>query len=210
MKNLFVLLISITMLSNIAQAQLSPYHPHYQLYKDGVELYEKGVFGPALKKMDAFLLAERDARTNQGNDLRINAMYIQAISTYHLGRSNAIKLMEKFIKSYDDNTKAMLVRYYLGKHYFDREEYAASIGPLLECYTGASLDKERSDEVVFMLGYAYFQQDQDDRAVRFFELAAGNDNKYQEDAQYYHGILLYEAGRYDEANQALKSSGKIA
>ena len=106
MKNLFVLLISFFVLSNIVQAQLSPYHPHYQLYKDGVELYEKGVYGPALKKMDAFLTAEKDSRTLQGNDLRINALYIQAISTYHLGRSNAIKLMKNFIKIYDDNTKA--------------------------------------------------------------------------------------------------------
>lgn len=208
MKNLFVLLISMIMLGNITQAQLSPYHPHYQLYKDGVELYEKGVYGPALKKMDAFLAAERNARTNQGNDLRINARYIQAISTYHLGRSNAIKLMEKFIIRYDDNTKATLVRYYLGKHYFEDEEYAAAIEPLLACYTRASLDKERADEVVFMLGYAYFEQDQDDRAVRFFELAAGNENKYQEDAQYYHGILLYEDGRYDQAHQALSALEK--
>ena len=210
MKKLFVLLITIIMFASTVEAQLSPYYTHYQLYKDGVELYEKSVYGPALKKMDEFLLAERDARTNQGNDLRINALFIQAASTYFLERSDAIELLEKFAIRYEDNSKATLARYYLGKYYFDRDQFSRAIVPLLACYTRSALDKERYDEVVFMLGYAYFSENQNDRAVRFFELAAGSENKYQEDAQYYHGVLLYRDGKYEEAHQALSALDKSA
>lgn len=197
--------ISLLLIPLWGMAQLPSYQPHDQLYMEATELFEKGIYGQAIKKLDAYLAEEaRSGRDDQGNDLRINARFMQAVSAYHLERSNAIKLLDQFAIRYADNSKAVLTRYYLGKYYFEQGDYLEAIQPLLACYTRNALDKERYDEVIFLLGYAYFKENQNDRAVRFFELAADVENEHQEDAQYYYGILLYEDGKYEQAYQVLK------
>lgn len=203
---ILLLLITITR----AEAQLSPFYPYQGLYDDAVELFEKGKYGAAQKKLDVFLAAEQDVRDADFNDLHANAKYMQALGAYHLERDDAEVLMQQYLSTYDENTKTSVMRYYLGKYYYERRNYGAAISPLIEAYQ-SGIDQERFDEVVFMLGYSYFMDGRNKDATRFFQMAARKPGKYQEDALYYSSVILYKDRNYEEAVLAfdeLKSSKK--
>lgn len=206
---IFILLISV----GLAEAQLSPFYPFQPLYDDAVELFDKGKYGAAQKKVEAFLNAEEDIRNATYNDLHANAKYMQALGAYHLEREDAEVLMTNYLRTYGANTKSSVMRYYLGKFYYERRNYGASISPLIEAYQSGSLDQERFDEVVFMLGYSYFMDGRNRDATRFFQMAARKPGKYQEDANYYASVILYKERNWEEAVIAfdeLKSSKKYA
>ncbi|MEL6676060.1 MAG: tetratricopeptide repeat protein [Bacteroidota bacterium] len=192
-------------------AQISPYHELLPLYEDAVELFEKGKYGATAKKIDAFLAAEKELRSPENNDIHANALYMQAISAYHLDRNDAEPLMQEFIFEYGENTKANLARYFLGKFYFSRKKYPEAIEPLLTAYNAGGLDQKRFDEVVFLLGYAYFMDNRNRDATRFFQIAGRRQNPYQEDAFYYRSVILYQDQDYlaaYDAFQELRDSQK--
>lgn len=202
-----ILLISVT----FAEAQLSPFYPYQVLYDEASELFEKGKYGAAQKKIEVFLESEKEVRDARFNDLHANAKYMQALGAYQLEREDAEVLMNQYLLTYGENTKASVMRYYLGKYYYERRNYGASISPLIEAYQSGSLDQERFDEVVFMLGYSYFMDGRNRDATRFFQMAARKPGKYQEDALYYRSVILYKEKNYEEAVLAfdeLKESKK--
>lgn len=195
----------------LIMAQLSPYYEFQYLYDEAVDLFEKEKYGAAQKKIDTFLEFEDQLRTQDKNDLHAYARYIQAMSSFHLERNDAIPLMESFLKEFGSNTKAPLVRYFLGKYYFKRSDYRSAIVPLETAKSEGRLRGERLDEVIFMIAYSYFKEGNNIQAVRYFDIAGKGENKYQEDALYYRSVILYQDEEYQNAYlafQDLKSSKK--
>lgn len=192
-------------------AQLSPYYEFQYLYDEARELFEKEKYGAAQKKIDAFLIREDALRVQEKNDLHVYARYIQAMSAYHLERNDAIPLMESFLKEFGSNTKAPLIRYALGKYYFNRADYRSAIIPLETAKNEGRLKGETLDEIIFMIAYSYFKEGNSLQAVRFFDIASKGENAFQEDAQYYRAVILYQDEDYHDAYlafQDLKSSKK--
>ncbi len=188
------------------QAQLSPYYSFQDVYKDGLELYEKSQYGAAQKLFDRFVLAEERKRTEEQNDLYVNARFYQAMSAYHLERENTEALMVQFMTAFPTNTKANLLRYYQARYYFDRKKYSQALDPLLISYTftGTSLGKERYDELEFMLGYSYYLLNKNDKALPYFTSSGSRPNAYQEDSRYYRALILYKDQDFEEAYTSLK------
>ncbi|MEM7510259.1 MAG: tetratricopeptide repeat protein, partial [Bacteroidota bacterium] len=194
-----------------ATAQISPYESHLAIYRDAEELYEKKLYAAAQRKLGEFLENEKNLRGEDFNDLHVNARYMQAVSQYHLEQSDAALSLTQFAEEFPENTKAMMAYYYLGNHYFDNGRYAEAIDPFFMCYSSSSIAKDKNAEVIFKLGYCYFHEENNPRADRiqanrFLELAANvNGSPYQEDAQYYRAILLYNNQDYARAYEALKA-----
>ncbi|MEO0899498.1 MAG: tetratricopeptide repeat protein [Bacteroidota bacterium] len=209
-KVLITLLFTVSMASSL-WAQLTPYQAFLPLYQEGVELFDKAKYGAAQKKLDAFLAYEEDLRAKEENDLHANARYLQAICAYELERENTEELLEEFLREFPENTKASLAQYYLGKYWFNRKKYSKAIAPFQAAVQSSNLTKDIFDEVVYLLGYAFFDVKNYDQAVRFFDMAAAKPNPYQEDARYYKAIIQYKEKNYAEAYDAfdaLKESDK--
>ncbi|MCB0843070.1 MAG: tetratricopeptide repeat protein [Bacteroidetes bacterium] len=221
MKKITTLLICVFALSITGlRAQLSPYYEFQHLYEEASELFEKNKYGAAQKKIDGFLQAEKNLRSDEiDNDLHANARFLQALCAYHLDRNDAVALIEKYIADFDENTKVDLMRYYLGKYYFIRKRYDMAIGPLEEAYVSGRMSMEKLTELTFLLGYASYPKGDGDgkyirdnfytkerlgQAIKYFTEVSKTQNPYTEDALYYRAILLYESGQYEEAYYALK------
>lgn len=203
-KSIVVCLAFFATLSPLS-AQLSPFQSNLSLYQEGLDLFEREIYGQAIQKVEAFLDAENAVRGFKGNDLYTNAKYIQAVSAFHLKRSDALNLLEGYLKRYPENTKRILVNYYLGKHQFQKKEYRNSIEPLTVSFSSNALQSDLYNEVVFMLGYAYFDIENETQAAFYLDRAANFPGPYQDDARYYYAILKYKQKDYENAYEAMKA-----
>ena len=189
----------------------SPRQEHFYLYQQGLELFEKEVYGASFQKFSEFLEAEKIAgvRGKNANDLHTHARYYQAVAAYFLDRNDALALMDRFIRDHSDNTRMAEVQYYQGKYFFDRRAYEEAIESLRIAYNNGGLDRERMDEVMFMLGYSYFYDVGNPsanitQALQYFDQLSISDNPYKEDVDYYRAIIFYKEEEYDRAYTAFK------
>ena len=190
-------------------AQLSPYYDYLHLYQDATELFDKGKYGAAQKRIDAFLEHEDELRAQASdnltaNDIHAHARYIQALSAYHLDRNDAVSLLEAFVRDFADNSLAPTAYYYLGKYHFGRRAYRDAILPLEMAYNQGRLDRSQLDETMFLLAYCYYMEDNDLQALRYFDLVGRTENAYQEDARYYRSVIYYQNEDYPEAYEAFQ------
>ena len=157
MKWFVVVLGFISLTTFSAQGQLSPYYDYQELYSDALDLFEKGHYGAAAKKIDEYLATEGNFRGDAFNDLHANARFIQAVSAFHLERGNTQALLQDYLLDFGDNTKTTQVRFYLGKYFFNRRDHKAAIIPYMEAYQTGNLPVEVMDELTFNLAYCFFQ-----------------------------------------------------
>lgn len=210
MKRLLLIIVLGSVFS-LSQAQLSPFYTYSSMYYEAEDLFDKKLYGPALQRLDLFLAEETEIRDADFNDLHTYAKYMQAVSSFYLKRDDAVALLEEYAFRYSENTKAPSVYYYLGKYYLDKRDYRDAIEPLEQAYRSGGLEQEKFDEVVFFLGYSYFQEDRPNQATRYFDIASRRQNLYQEDAAYYKAIILYKEKDYIgayESFQAIRDSRK--
>lgn len=203
MKRLLLTTMAVV-LASVTQAQLSPYYTYGTMYHEAEDLFDKKLYGPALQRLDIFLANETGLRDADYNDIHTYARYMQAVSAFQLKRDDAVALLEEFIFRYPENTRTPQTYYYLAKYYLDRRDYRDAIEPLEQAYRSGSLEQEKFDEVVFFLGYSFFQEDRLNQATRYFDIASRRANPYQEDAAYYKAILLYKEKDYIGAYEAFQ------
>ncbi len=204
-----LLLLSIIFSGSLVCGQISPYQTYLALYEEAVELYEKEAYAASQQKVEAFLEAEKELRGNRNNDVHANALFIRASSAYLLQRDDAVILLKEFIQLYPENTKSELARYTLGKFYFEQDSYREAISLLQTAYDSFSLPRAKQEELTFYLGYCYYKLSESDpqaisKAERYLANASEKPSEFQEEAQYYYAILLYDQAQYDRAYFQLK------
>jgi TolA-binding protein len=205
---IFIVVAWVFLIPTSLSAQLAPYYSHQTLYDEAIDLFEKGHYGAAQKKVEEFMAAEKSARGHVHNDLHANAHFVRAVSAYHLGRGDAEALLRDYLLDFSNNTKVSLVNYYLGKLYFDRKDYLGAIRPLLAAYQSGNLSVTDMDELTFLLAYCYFMDNQNQQATRYFSAVGGRQNPRQEDARYYLSVILYQDKDYEGAYLAFKELEK--
>lgn len=198
------ILLGTLLLPLTLQGQLSPYETYQELYDQALELFEKKHYGAAQKKVDEFLGEEKNLRGPLNNDLHTNARFMQAVGAYHLQRNDTEALLNDFLQDYSTNTKATQIEFYLGKLYFDKQNFRGAIRPFLAAYQSGNLPASMMDELIFRLAYSYFMDGQNELATRYFTTVAGRKNDYQEDARYYQSVILYQEEDYEGAYIAFK------
>ncbi|MEL7339746.1 MAG: tetratricopeptide repeat protein, partial [Bacteroidota bacterium] len=202
------ILLGCLLVPVMLQGQLSPYETYLELYDQALELFEKKHFGASQKKVEELLRFEKDLRAGAKNDLHTNALFMQAVGAYQLQRSDAEALLNDFLRDHSANTKATQIEFYLGKLYFDKQNFRGAIRPFLAAYQSGNLPASMMDELIFRLAYSYFMDGQNELATRYFTTVAGRSNPFQEDARYYQSVILYQDLDYEGAYIAFKELEK--
>lgn len=193
-----------------SQAQLDPYYQYDYLdaYEDAQALFAQAAYGPAMQQAERFLAQPDDPRAGEAtNDLHAEARFIQAASAFFLQRARAVQLLEAFRRDFASHTRAEQAAFYLGEVYFAQGDFPAAIEAYQLADDGSQLPPAERSRLLYHLAYCYYQDGQVAPALDRFEALAqvSQNNPYQEDAQYYRAVLLYEQQDYQAALNALRA-----
>ena len=162
-------------LSGLAQRPAHYEHPNADL-AHALELFSKAKYGPARFELDRVV-----DRIADPNDMaRVEAEFYTALCAVRLFNDDAGYRLNTFIAQHPESQFVPEVRLELFRHAFAMKKWKDAIA-WSEKLDRFSLSQEEQEEYRFKRGYAYFQQDDRDRALGEFaevkDLPAGEAGK---------------------------------
>jgi len=187
-------------LSGLAQRPAHYEHPNADL-AHALELFSKAKYGPARFELDRVV-----DRIADPNDMaRVEAEFYTALCAVRLFNDDAGYRLNTFIAQHPESQFVPEVRLELFRHAFAMKKWKDAIA-WSEKLDRFSLSQEEQEEYRFKRGYAYFQQDDRDRALgEFAEVKdlpsgeAGGSGIYAVPSLYYASHIQYERGQYEVA-----------
>jgi tetratricopeptide (TPR) repeat protein len=198
----FVLFCLVFSAHDLSAQRTAYYSDPDQLYKTGLELFDKQQYGAAQKSFVDF-----SSRT-KSSLLKADGLFYAAACGIELTNRDGEWMMKRFIESYPASTKINLAYFYLGKSAFRKKKYPETL-EFLENVDVYKLDKEQRAEYYFKRGYSHLQNNADDKALADFYEIKDTDNKYAQPATYYYSHIAYKHKNYEMAlggfNRLVKS-----
>ena len=163
-----------------------------ELYKNGVDLFDKKQFVSAQKSFNDF------AARSQSPVLKSDAVYYAAACGIELFNKDSEWQMREFIKRYPASTRINSAYNYLANSNFRKKKYVETIA-YYEKVDVYKLSKEELAELYFKRGYSYLQLGNDSKAKVDFTEIKDVDNRYAFPANYYYSHLEYKEKNYESA-----------
>ena len=164
-----------------------------------MDLFAKAQYGAARFEFDRFMEQVPDAKDRA----RIDAEYYAALCAVRLFNDDAGHRLLSFIAHHPENLHVPAVRFELFKHAFAGRKWKDAIRWSEEVDRFA-LSPEDLEEYRFKRGYAYFQQDDRDRALGEFAEVMNGSGTYATPSLYYASHIQYERGNYETALQGFE------
>lgn len=165
-----------------------------QLYKTGLELFDKKQYAPA---QESFLEYSSISKSLLHKS---DAVYYAAACGIELFNKDSEWQMKQFIATYPWSTQLNNAYFYLAKSSFRKKKYPEAI-EYFEKTDNYKLDKEQLAECRFKRGYSYLQTGNEEKAKTDFFEVKDIDNKYAFAANYYYSHIAYKEKKYEIALQ---------
>lgn len=169
-----------------------------ETYKEGLTLFEKGLYGAAQRTFQEVINMLRPLNESESKLLRTQATFYYARSAIRQGLPDGEKLMLDFIRNNAPDPVSNQALIELANFYFNDKNYEKAI----EYYSqvpSTNLTREQQSETRFKLGYAYFTQQQFGPAKNNFNQIKDIQNEYYYPTNYYLGLVHFFEGNYDAA-----------
>lgn len=204
MKNLSLLIISITIGTAVLAQQTRYYTDSDEKFKEAKEYFQKEQYSlayPLLKEL------KRDVReTNRANQ----PIVVQEINYYAivcaLKQNESVAEPEAldYIKLEKNTSRVQMMNFHLAEYYFRMERF----GDAVERYDQTSIanlsNKEIAD-MTFHQGYSYFNLQNFAKAKPLFNsIRSIKDDPNYIDANYYYGFLAFRDAQYGDALEAFR------
>jgi len=184
-------------------AQTSPLIKLNQNYQSGLELLRNEKYVAAAQQFKLVEQYRSKTSTQQQSNAELsiikeNAKFYAAVCAIELGNDDAEALFQEFIREYPLNPNTKLAYFHMGKTYFAKKDYAKA----LEWFNQAdptSLSQKQRLEYQFKQGYAYFEQNDIEKAEPLFEAVKKEESPFQESATYYFAYINYLNKEYKTA-----------
>lgn len=167
-------------------------------YKDGVALYEKGLFGKARTEFQTTLNLLRPVNEAEYDMLRNRAELYYAKCAVQLGLPDGEKLILDFIRKNAPDPVSNQALVDLANYYYNDRQYKKA-ADYYERVPKSSLNRSQAAEVNFRHGYALFAQKEFEDARLQFEKAKGQKDEYYYPTHYYLGLCYFFKGDYNQA-----------
>ncbi|MCO6500187.1 MAG: tetratricopeptide repeat protein [Vicingus serpentipes] len=208
--NKYIVLVAVLVgFASSTLAQKTTIYTHSNKdYNTALELYDKEKFSAAQEKF----LTTLNNITDKKSEVAVNAQYYHALCGLELFNNDAENLLIEFINAYPESPKVKLAYFHLGRYQFRKKKYDEAIVwfAKIDVY---DLTNEELAEYHFKSGYAYFMEDDYEKASKAFFEIKDVDTKYTEPARYYYAHIAYEQKNYESALltfKALESSEKFS
>jgi len=191
---ILLFLLLIFQLSGAYSQQSAIFRDPDKDLKEGLELYHKAQYGAALVRFTDYL------RRTEGQEAtsRSDAAFYQAMCAIRLDHSNGEALVNSFLETYPESSKASRASFEMGQSLF-RDKKIKKAQRWFQRVIPGKLPKELLPEYHFSYGYCFFDDKDYKKAQPYFAQVIGNDSPFAVAAGYYYNYTLYQAGDYDKA-----------
>jgi tetratricopeptide (TPR) repeat protein len=191
---LFTLSLMVTIFSFSQTTE--KYESEYENYFRAEELFEKEQYAAARLEFRNFI----ETSTNKEDPFHVKARYYEAVSALEIKNTDAIPMLELFLKEYPESILRNTIYFKLGQYYFENEDYPSTIAWLTQL-NPYDIEKENHDEYMFKLGYSYFKTDDFKEARNAFYEVKDSADQYFDPALYYYSYIYYSEA-FNDPNKA--------
>ncbi|HNZ80657.1 MAG TPA: tetratricopeptide repeat protein [Bacteroidales bacterium] len=199
---IFLILMAFSAGSFVSAQENSQKKGPTWLYRLASEQFNAGEYAYCLRTLDTWFEQEQVLPEN----LRENARFMYAASSYELNRMESSLLLKEFIGEFPLSVQASRAYYMLGINAMNARQYQDALAFFLSCRSKDFSKKEEAG-YRFYLAFTYLQLDELDQARALFEGLLQEDQRYVSASTYYLAFIDYRQGRTE---QALEGFGKIA
>ncbi len=172
-------------------------------FKQGVDFFEKGLYG----------LSERSFKAFQQYTLPVNEAkysYLQTQSELYIARcavrsgdADGERLMLDFVRRHAPEPVAGGALIEIGNYYYNAGKFDKAAEYFKMVDSGGMTQAQRN-EVKFKLGYGEFVQKRFSQAKGYFRMVKDSEGEYSAAANYYYGMCCFFDGAYEEAIKAFE------
>lgn len=175
-------------------------------FKEGVEFYEKGLYGVAQKAFKYVIAQKRPAQDEKPSMMLQTAELRYAQCAVRLQRPEGEQLVLDFVKKYSPSSVATQAQFELANYYYANRKWAQAI----KYYTkidALSLSNDEIAELNFKTGYALFVSKKYKKSKGYFKQVKDvKESKYYEPSNYYYGVTSFLE---DDKDEAIESFNRI-
>ncbi len=158
------------------------------------ELFDKAKYGAARYELDRVM----DRIADPQDMTRIEAEFLGALCAVRLFNNDAANRLLAFIDKHPENFHVDAVELELFRHYFNQKRFGDALAWVKRVDPSGLAAADR-EEFAFKSGYAYFQQDDMDRALVEFAKVKDGTTLYAAPATYYTAHINYTRRNYAAA-----------
>ena len=191
-------IVFLTLGKLIAQPATSVFDEAQLNFKQGVDFFDKGLYG----------LAERSFKSFQAMELPTNEakyQYLQTQSELYIarcavrsGKPEGEKLMLDFVRHHAPEPVAGSAVIEIGNYYYNAGKFDKASEYYKMVDRGGMTISQRN-EVNFKLGYGEFVQKRFSSAKSYFRMVKDGNSEYSAAANYYYGMCCFFDNQYEEA-----------
>ncbi|WP_169737654.1 tetratricopeptide repeat protein [Thermonema rossianum] len=140
-----------------------------------------------------------------GPDASLYAAFHEAADALRTRQADGTSLAEAFVRAHRFHPLSQYMYYELGRYHFQEKDFARALQALEHIESDRLAQDARSD-TQWMLGYAYFTQNQYNKAYDQLAPLKSYANPYRGAALYYCGYIRYQEGKNEEALRDLSAA----
>ncbi len=192
-----------TGITSTSLAQVSPTVKLNKNYQTGLELLQNEKYAAAAQQFKVVEQSRSKSSTQQESNAELslikeNAKFYTAVCALELSNEDAENLFLAFIREYPLNPNTKLAYFYMGKSYFEKNDYTKAL-TWFEKADPNSLSQKQRLEYQFKQGYAYFELKDFEKSEPLLEIVKKENSPFKESATYYFAYINYLNKEYKTA-----------
>ncbi|HKK74224.1 MAG TPA: tetratricopeptide repeat protein [Saprospiraceae bacterium] len=198
-KKVALLLSAFLIWTGLFAQQTTVYTDAELAFKRGLEFYDQGLLAKAKREFNQAIQSLQPINEEEAQLLRSKAELLRAKIAVRLERPEGEKLTLNYIRENRPDPEYDKAIIDVANYYFDQRKYDMALS-YYQKVPNSGLSQEQLAEVRFKQGYAYFRQEEYDKAKSFFrDISRNRNSEYYEQTNYYLGLCYFYEGNYSQA-----------
>lgn len=198
-KPIALLILACCFGSGLFAQQTTIYTDAELAFKRGMDFYDQGLLAKAKREFQTAADLLQPVNEERAELLRSKAQLLSAKAAVRLESPDGEKLTLNYIRENKPDPEYDKAIIDIANYYFDNRKYDKALA-YFEQIPNSGLSQNQLAEVRFKQGYAYFRQEDYQKAKSFFrDISRNRNSAYFEQTNYYLGLCYFYEGNYAQA-----------
>lgn len=208
----FTFFCLLLMLNTTTAQQTSIFTDAHRDFKEGLELFEQGVYSAAQVHFEAAMEGTSQPQNGDYKLLYQEARLKHAQCALRLNHPDGERLVRDFVRDNTPSSVANAALLDLGNYYFDQRNWDEAIKYYQQVPT-LDMGNEMITEVKFKTGYSYLVKKKYKQAESLFKQVKDIQGEYYHPSNYYYGVTAFQRDDFKtaiESFERVKNSNKYS